>query len=288
MKTKSIKPELFTFCCLLTLLLLFSVPVSMAVETTFELQRKIKSDFSKMEKVNKEQEAKTRSLNKEIKEIVTKLMNTSDEKEKEGLRKEYFKKRAEQLRSEAIRVIEIEAALSRIIKNMTLLEKEMRRSIPGDHVKGLSYSDTEYIKHTLRGMANILSPLQKLKANDPKINNMILTLMNLDMGYKAYFRPGGNVSLNQQIEFLQDLHAHVYSTKLLLRQETNYLKSNVYYMMKDGIVRVINDFQRHFYSPDFKGFEDEHEMDKKVLGERVISEDDAYSTTPDLNNIGNW
>jgi hypothetical protein len=269
-------------------LLFFFVETSLAVETTFELQKKIKSDFSQMERVNREQESKTKSLNDEIKEVVTRLTNSSDETEKEELQKTYFKKRAEYLHAEATRVVEIESALGRIAENMSLLDEEMRRSLPGDYVKGLTQADTGYIKDTLKGMANILSPLEKLKINDPRISNMALTLNNLDMGYKTFFRPGGDVSLTKQIQYIEDLHAYVYSVKLLLREETNYLKTNVYYMMQDGIVRVINDFKKGFYPTIFKGFETQHALDEKVLGDRTRADNNKGYPAPDLNNIGKW
>lgn len=283
---KTIINQLLTVLFILTLL--FPASFLQAAETTFELQKRIKSDFSKIEKADQAMSSKTNELNKEIKEIVTKFTNTINEGEKEELRKQYVKKRAEFLKAIAEWAVEIVDALSRIAKNMALLEKEMNRSIPGDHVKGLSHSDTNHIRNTLKGTANILSLIQKLKPNDPEVNNLARTLLNLDLGYKTHFSPGGDIDLNKQIAYVEDLHAYMNSVKILLRQETNYLKENVYYMMKDGIVRVISDFRKQFYSPNFRSFEDEHETDTRILGERGESENEEYNTPLDLNNIGNW
>ncbi len=282
-------PKIILTVFVVMLALLFTSVVRGA-ETTLivDLQKKIKSDFIRMEQVNLEQEAKAERLNNEIKDVVTKLTNTADDDRKEELKKLYFKKRAQYLQAEALRVVEIEASLSRIIKNMVTLDKEMGKLGLSNNLKGLTSSDTEAIKSSLRGMANIIAPLQALKANDPRIVNMAMTLTNLDMQYKTYFTYGRKTTLKNQIAYLEDLHAYVHSARGLLKQETIYLKSNVFYMMKDGIVRVINDFQKNFYATTFKGFETQHRQDEEVLGEREDIETDEYQNKFDLDKIGNW
>ena len=284
---KIIAKTIFVAAAMLLTSVLFTSVVRGA-ETTLivDLQRKIKSDFIRMEQVNRRQETKAERLNKEIKKIVTKLTNTADEDRKNELKKLYFKKRAENLRAEATRVVEIEAALGRIVKNMVSLDKEMGKLSNG--IEGLTSSDAGPIKNSLRGMANIIAPLQALKANDPRITNMAMTLTNLDMQFKAHFSPERRTSLKNQIEYLEDLHAYIHSVRSLLKQETVYLKSNIFYMMKDGVVRVINDFQKNFYATTFKGFETQHKQDDEVLGERKDIETEGYQHKFDLNNIGNW
>lgn len=262
--------------------------IARGAETTLvvNLQREIRSDFRKMAHINKTQDEKSDRLNKEIKEIVTELTNTTDENRKEELRQLYFKKRAEHLKAEVIRVVEIENALGRIIKNMITLDRVMNKTINGE--EGFNLSNTEYIKNSFRGMANILKPIHALKPDDPRVSNMAITLANLDMQFRRYFGPEGRTSLKKQIEYLEDLHAYVHSVRSLLRQEALYLKSNIFYLMKDGIVRVINDFQKDFYAPSFKGFETQHRQDKEVLGEkREIGMDGVYYN-PDFDAIGNW
>lgn len=278
------------FAVAVVILALLFTSIARGSETTMviDLQKKIKTDFNVMDKANKEQEAKAEKLNDEIKQVVTKLTSTSDESKKDELRNLYFKKRAEHVQAEAIKVAEIEGALGRITKNMSALEKEMGKFGSGGNVKGLTSSDTQYVKNTLKGMANIMTPLQALKGNDPQINNLTMTLANLDMQYRTYFAPGKTTSLKNQIMFMEDLHAYIYSVKSLLRNETAYLKANVYYLMKDGIVRVINDFQKHFNSTTFKGFENHHTQDQEVLGEGSDIEPAGYQSNFDLKNIGNW
>jgi len=279
------------FAVVIVILALLFNSVARGAETTLviDLQKKIKADFNKMEQVNKEQDAKAEKLNEEIKEVVTKLMSTSEAAKKEELKNLYFKKRAEHLRAEAIKVAEIDSALSRITKNMTTLEREMDKFGGGSaNAKGLAPSDVQFVKNTLKGSANIMATLQALKGNDPQLTNMSMTLTNLDMQYRTYFAPGKATSLKNQIAFMEDLHAYIYTVKSLLRHETVYLKSNVYYLMKDGIVRVINDFQKQFYSTTFKGFENQHTQDQEVLGEGSSVEPAAYPTNIDLKNIGNW
>lgn len=264
--------------------------IARGAETTLviDLQKKIKADFNVMDKANKEQEVKAEKLNEEIKQVVTKFTNTSDESKKGELRNLYFKKRAEHIQSEAIKVAEIEGALGRITRNMSSLEKEMGKFGSGGNAKGVASSDTQYVKNTLKGMANIMAPLQALKGNDPQINNLSMTLANLNMRYKTFFTPGKATSLRDQIMYMEDLHAYIYSVKSLLRDETAYLKYNVYYLMKDGIVRVINDFQKHFNSTTFKGFENHHTQDQEILGEASSIEPAEYQSNFDLKNIGNW
>ena len=277
------------FAIAIAIVALLFTSVVRGAETTLviDLQKKIKADFNKMEQVNKEQDAKAGKLNEEIKDVVTKLTNTADEGKKDELKNLYFKKRAEHLRAEAIKVAEIDGALGRITKNMSALETEMGK-FGGGNVKGLAPSDVQYVKNTLKGMANIMTPLNALKGNDPQINNLTMTLANLDMQYRAYFAPGKTTSLRNQIMFMEDLHAYIYSVKSLLRHETVYLKSNVYYLMKDGIVRVINDFQKQFYSTTFKGFENHHTQDQEVLGEGSSIESTGFQSNIYLKNIGNW
>lgn len=277
------------FAIAIAIVALLFTSIARGAETTLviDLQKKIKADFNKMEQVNKEQDAKAEKLNEEIKEVVTKLTNTSDEAKKDELKNLYFKKRAEHLRAEAIKVAEIDGALGRITQNMSALEKEMGK-FGGGNVKGLVPSDVQYVKNTLKGMANIMTPLNTLKGNDPQINNLTMTLANLDLQYKAYFAPGKTTSLRNQIMFMEDLHAYIYSVKSLLRHETVYLKSNVYYLMKDGIVRVINDFQKQFYPTIFKDFENNHIQDQEVLGEGNSIEPARFQNNIDLKNIGNW
>jgi hypothetical protein len=271
---------------LIMLALMFS-SVARGAETTLivDLQKKIKSDFVKMEQVNREQEARTERLNREIKEIVTRLTNTLDEDRKEELKKLYFKKRAEHLQAEATRVVEIEAALSRIIKNMDALDREMGKLGTS---KGISASDSAAVRDALKGTANILKTVQAVRTDDPRVNNLAMTLNNLDMQYRMYFNPASRTSYGEQIQYLEDLHAYIHSVRSLLSQETVYLRGNIFYMMKDGIVRVINDFQKQFYGVTFKGFESQHKQDEEVLGDRKEIERRQHQQKINLDNIGNW
>lgn len=274
------------FALAIAMLALLFTSIARGAETTLviDLQKKIKSDFTKMELVTKQQETKAEKLNDDIKQIVTKLTNTTDEGKKEELRNQYFKKRAEHLHAEATKVVEIESALGRIIRNTAALENEFRK---GDK-QSLIPSDAAPVKDTLKGMANILAPLQALKGDDPKVATAIMTLRNLDMQYKTYFTPGKRTSLREQQEYLEDLYAMVHSVRSLLQYETAYLKSNVFYLMKDGIVKVINDFQKHFYSTTFKGFENHHALDEEVIGENNNIETGMHQNTFDLKTVGNW
>lgn len=276
------------FTAALVMVALLFTSVVRAAETTLviDLQRKIKSDFKKMEDVNRDQGARADKINNEIKQIVTDLTNTSDEAKKEEIRNLYFKKRAEHLHAEATRVVEIEEALGSVVKNMVTLEKEIEKT--GGDGKELLSSNPEPIKETLRGTANIVTTIQAIRGDDPKVRNLALTLKNLDMQYRSFFTHGRRASLAEQIAYLEDLHAYVYSVRGLLRHETAYLKSNVYFLMKDGVVRVINDFQKQFYATTFKGFEDQHRQDAEVLGDGSTIETEGYQGKVDLDDIGNW
>lgn len=277
--------ELIFAVSLIILSLILSSMVHGA-ETTLvvDLQKKIKSDFNKMEEVTKQQEAKAEKLNEDIKQIVTKLTNTADEDEKEGLRNRYLKKRAEHLQAEATKIVEIEGALGRIIENSVALDKVINK----DNKAKLTPYDAEPVKDVLKGMANILTPIQALKADDQKLSAAMMTLRNLDMQYKTYFKQGRRTSIKEQMSYLEDLHAYIASVRSLLQYETAYLKSSVYFVTQDGIVKVINDFQKNFYSTTFKGFENQHQLDAEVLGDGNKVEAGSYKNDFDLKEIGNW
>lgn len=289
MKTTRITHRLCNIIILLLVITILCPPVSKAAETTLivELEKRIKADFERMEKISREQEVKAKRLNEEIKKIVMKLTNTVDEDKKERLRRQYFKKRAEYVHAMAKSVVEYERTLTRVIKNMVALDREMAQ-FGSQNLNGITAADAEHIKSTLRGIAHIITPLRALKEDDPRINNLVMTLTNLDMQYRTYFSGGGQTSLKNQIQYLEDLHSYIYSVRSLLMAETNYLKSNVFYMMKDGIVRVINNFQKDFYATTFKNFETHHRQDEEVLGRRKTIESNEYQKNIDLNNIGNW
>lgn len=270
------------------LLLLFPATAPQAAETTFELQKQIKSDIAQIGKSNQTRSEKTKKLEREIKETVSRISNTIDEGKKKELGNEYFVKRTQKVKAMAEWTVEIEPALRRVAKNMSLLEKEMNSAMPGDKKKGLAPSDREPIKATLKGAGNLLSILKELELDDRRVNNLSRTLMNLDQGYRNHFSSSGHIDLKNQIAFVEELHAYVLTVKQLLMQETNYLKGNVFYLMEDEIVVTVNKFQDQFHAPDFTGFEEEHEADGRILGERSVSERKDYRNSPDLNNIGNW
>jgi hypothetical protein len=241
-----------------------------------ELPKKINKSLANISQFNQQHELKIKEKEAQIKNIVYDLQNARNQDQIYSLQQEYHAIRAENLASEADKLIRMESEFFLMAQNLEQLEKARSDSHQFGIGAGIDRNDPktkQIIQNTLKGFENIM---HMVKNNNPGINlsNEYDAFQIMNSTARAFYTNHRNDSLEDEKRFVLGCLSLSISLKKYLRSEQDHLLSNMYYIDASQMRRKFGEIKVGILGSGniIHGLKKYHSMDEKILSYSKVPE----------------
>lgn len=261
-----------------------------AAETTYvvNLRERIISDIKSFQGVQEETKYKKVSLMKELDRLKNDYADALTEEQKNQVRLQLRKKKAEYIEADAQNVMEGLRHVKSISNNIGLLNAEYKREGKKDGL-GLNNSDMKLVQKTLMGFDRSLALLKSLKPDNPEYALAEDALITMNATYRERFRGKGLATLENMVVYLQDVETYLESMKRYLQISTRSEKIKVYGDIKNELTGWMNTVFNTDGRTMVANYERMRELDEMMSGEdKQLRSSNSNDSIVGTGVIGRW
>ena len=264
--------------------------IASATESTYvvNLRERIVSDLRGLQGVQEETKNKQGDVMKMLDRLKLNYANALTEEDRNRIRLEFRKKKAEYIEADANNVIEGLKYVKSISNNIRLLNEEYKKEGEKDGL-GLNKRDIALVQETLMGFDQSLAVLKSLKPDDPEYALAEQSLITMDATFKARFTGKEIDSLETMTVYLQNFETYLESMKRFLLVNAQREKIRVYGDIKNELTDWLNKVFTLKGGNITKSYQRLREMDDIMSGEdKKLKVTDSGGSVIGTGVIGRW
>jgi len=220
-----------------------SIQNAQAVETQMivELHKKIQNNIVELQNTNRTLATDNAHFTEERKQISTEFATTNDRNDRRYLLKHGLAVRAKSLLATAKGIKAMQATMEEVIDDLEQLER-INESAGANGISAKSENHKVIAKNLMVGLKGLAKTITSLNPTSEEMNSIRDKLAYTDAAYRAIFNTGNTISVNKQIEFLEDHHSTLAAAINLIDREKINLRnlSNLILQgeISDGIMEL--------------------------------------------------
>ena len=264
--------------------------IAVGAESTYvvNLRERIVSDLRGLQGVQDETKNKQDNVVRDLDRLNTDFANALTERDRNRIRLEFRKKKAEYIEADANNVIEGLRYVKSISNNIRLLNDEYKKEGEKDGL-GLNKQDIILVQETLMGFDQSLAVLKSLKPDDPEFDLAEQSLITMNATYQERFTGKEIDSLESMTVYLQNFETYLESMKRFLQVSARGEKIRVYGDIRNELTDWLNKVFTLKGGNITKSYQRLRDMDDMMSGEdkklNVIS---ASGSVIGTGVIGRW
>lgn len=239
---------------------------SRALESTLviDLNRNIRNGLAELGEVHKTYEETAKQRNEEKKQVVDQMSRTADQERIDYLAKQYYNIRTKEVLESGRTIKLMTSTVQRVISDMEKLQATVHRGF--GKTSGVPLNGKQAASSLMGGLASLFETLKNVDPDNPKLASISRILNYQDAKFRHMFGKGKGFSLQEQIDYLTDVHGGLVAALGLLESERLDLYGGIFYVVQNGIIRYTENIS--FEVPDqiMKERQGGHGMDDQVNG----------------------
>jgi flagellar biosynthesis/type III secretory pathway chaperone len=277
--------------CLLTTCAMQLQPINAeAVESTMviNLERQISTNVADIQDAKESLSQTSINLQQESASINNEFKATTDRDDKKYLMMKMFKTHAKALKNSKEDTIKVMAAVENLTGNLEDLNEAIKASARnGIDVK--SEADKMMTKKLMTGMTGMFEAAQAANPQNESLARIADQLAYNDAAFRHAFSNDKNVSIERQIEYLEDQHGVLMAGLKLIEAEKFNLRHAFNLIMQEKIADVIANIDTNI-EPIYQAILSGKNMMFSMIEDYRNGSRSAhnYKAVRDISHLGQW